>query len=128
MESVYRVSYPPFQAAPENQYITIQKYLQGLKIVGGSEEKQLMHHLLQYLAPHVLIDSESGIPYLKYNGQKLKTPITQLVSYFFDVKFAAEMPLTQPPIDAADFLKFLKHIRLPSKYLKMILRKTENVM
>lgn len=119
---IYRVSYPPFQTASENQYISIQKYLSNLKIDGGAEQKQLLQRILQYMAPHILIDSDSGIPLIKKTGQRLKTPITQLISYFFPIKFSMELPLSGQPIDADEFLQFLKAIKLPSKYLKMVVK------
>lgn len=120
--NVYRISYPPFQSAPEDQYISVQKYLSNFKIAGSAEEKQLLQHLLKYLNPHLLIDGETGIPYLKTSSQRLKTPITQLITYFFPIEFPAEMPITGKPIDANVFMNFLKEIKLPSRYLRMVVK------
>lgn len=125
MASVYRVSYPPFQTAPENQYVSIQKYLSDLRIIGGSQDKHILQRVLHYLAPHLLIDNESGVPYIKKYGKRLKTPITQLLSYFFPIQFSAEMPLTAQPIDGSDFLHFLKEIKLPASYLKMVVKNAD---
>lgn len=121
-ENIYRVSYPPLRTAPEDQYISIQKYLSNFKLDGGTTQKQLLQQLLKYIGPHILVDSETGVPFLKKESQKLKTPITQLLSYFFPLNFAAEMPLSGMPIDAKLFLKFLKDIKLPSYYLKMVVK------
>lgn len=119
---VYRISYPPFQTASEDEYISVVKHLSSFKIDGGAEDKQLLQRLIKYLNPHMLIDPETGVPYLKTSGRRLKTPVTQLITYFFPISFAAEMPISGKPIDANLFIKFLKEIKLPAHFMRMVVK------
>lgn len=121
-EHVARVSYwPMYREVDDSQYATLQAYLAEVGLQGGAAEKRMLKDVTRRLNPHLLIERDTGVPIIKKSRQKLKSPITTLLSYFLGLNLeGTESASPDRPVDASDFLNLLKQLRVPSVYLNLI--------
>lgn len=123
----YRVSYPPFQAAiSEDQSITtefvsLKSYIATLDYRGPRKERKILTQLVSLLGPHIYIQNETAIPLIRQSGELLQSPITQLLFYWFGIRFTGfDSASDRKPPDANAFRRVTQTARVPARFFRLI--------